>query len=124
MTRRLPPPGVCPSCRRPIDSDCDRLLIDLASNTGTIDGRPFRLPPRQMEILSAAMEKYPGAASLEYLLDRVYGALRDVGDDVVIVHISYMRRVLQMLGMWMDGGKSSGFRVVLPPLPDSMDEPT
>lgn len=76
-----------------------------------------------MEILKSMLEKFPGAATNDYLLDRVYGGLRDVGDNVVRVHISYMRRVLEANGVRIEGGKGRGYRLILPAEPRKKARP-
>jgi len=71
------------------------LVIDPASRTVTVGGRPVDLPHREFDLLHALALSAGRVVSVDELLARVWGAEYQGESQVVYVHIRWLREKLE-----------------------------
>ena len=72
----------------------DKLTLDPAAHTVTLDDRPVDLAPREFAILHALLENAGRVLSRERLEQSLYGWGEEVESNAVEVHIHHLRRKL------------------------------
>jgi DNA-binding response OmpR family regulator len=89
---------VCPACGG-VTQKASPVLVDLNSNTAVVGERRVPLSPKETEMLHVIAEQFPGFASPERILSRVYGAGEQPEGRIVYVMASRIRRKLRAVGV-------------------------
>lgn len=75
-----------------------RLAFDFGAQEATVDGRPLRLPRRQLLILETLIYRQGRTVRREVLREAVYGFEDDIQSNALDAHISKLRRALEEAG--------------------------
>jgi DNA-binding response OmpR family regulator len=107
--------AVCPCC----GSETDRpFVVDLTSNSISVDGETVRMQGREAEILFVLASAYPAPVSMDRLITRVYNGQEPERADVTIrTLVCRLRRRIAKLPLVVVTDPAGGYR--LDPKPDS-----
>lgn len=93
-TMAAPPAGQRDAANAGDEIVVNRLRLDVAGRSATLDGRPLSLTPLEFDLLSALARAAGRVLSRDYLLDAISGRDYEVFDRSIDVHVSALRRKL------------------------------
>ncbi len=102
----------CPHCGAPMRS-LPALLVEPSKRTATRFGITVGLTGQQTVILDLLDRRYPSYVRAEAVVEQIYGQYNepDQAERVVMVQISYLRRVVAGLGVTIDNVHGVGYRL-------------
>ena len=74
------------------------LVVDAASRTATLDGKPMHLTRKEFELLTVLVSNPGRAFSREFLVQRIWGSDFEGYDRAVDTHVTRLRKKLGALG--------------------------
>jgi DNA-binding response OmpR family regulator len=76
-----------------------RLSLDTAARLLRVDGEPFDLPRRELNLLEALLLRRGGVVSKQALLDKLFGFEEEAGVNAVEIYVHRLRRKLEPAGV-------------------------
>lgn len=87
------------------------LTFDRDSRTLMADGEPLDIPRRELAVFECLVQRKGRLVSKEVLVDFLYGSGADVGDSVVEVYISRLRKRIEPYGLSIKTARGLGYRL-------------
>jgi DNA-binding response OmpR family regulator len=84
---------ICPACGG-LTTKAAPVAVDLNSNMAVIGSKHIPLAPKEAELLHTVIEVFPGYASMDRIMSRVYGAGEWPNHHIVFVMVANIRRKL------------------------------
>lgn len=99
----------CPCCGAEIPGD--QVVLDPATNVVSYGGLAVRLRRMEARLLTAILRAHPGAAHPDAMVSEMWGFLDPplTATDLIKVHISYLRRRLEGLGLEIRSSYGEGY---------------
>lgn len=76
-----------------------RLSLDTAARLARVDGEPFDLPRRELNLLEALLLQRGGVVSKQALLDKLFGFEEEAGVNAVEIYVHRLRKKLEPVGV-------------------------
>ncbi len=87
------------------------LTFDKDSRTLLVDGEPLDIPRRELAVFECLVQRKGRLVSKDMLVDFLYGTGADVGDSVVEVYISRLRKRIEQHGLSIKTARGLGYRL-------------
>jgi two-component system OmpR family response regulator len=76
-----------------------RLTLDTAARLAKVDGEPFDLPRRELNLLEALLLERGSVVGKQVLLDKLFGFEEEAGVNAVEIYVHRLRKKLEPVGV-------------------------
>jgi two-component system response regulator TctD len=102
---------------------CERIALDLAGRTASIDGRPLDLARRELCLLEVLMANLGRTLSKDRLLQQIYGHDSEQHENAVEVLVARLRRKLVGAGVELTTRRGLGYSLSRLRTPAALPQP-
>lgn len=107
-----PPKTICPCCKSAISVKIP--IVDLNTNTVSWQGKSTKLTPKQAELTTLLLNKFPGAETHRKIEQGMWGMGEMVeANNLIKVFVTQLRHKLQPLNITVLNVRGYGYRLEL-----------